>query len=142
MTLVAMRLATAVDGPLMKLTKGRARLSFIVPMLLLQHVGAKSAQVRQTPLLYVADGDDLLVIASNGGQVKAPGWCFNLQAHPAVKVLHNGDWRDCVAVELQGDERQRAWEKTLNLYPNYQRYAQRSQRQIPVFRLQAPSAGA
>ena len=52
------------------------------PMLLLDHVGAKSGTKRTTPLVYVEDGDDLVIVASKGGHPKNPAWYHNLRANP------------------------------------------------------------
>src|SRR5215204_7694826 len=56
------------------------------PMLLLDHVGAKSGQKRTTPLVYVKDGENLVLVASKGGNPKNPAWFHNLRAHPEVTV--------------------------------------------------------
>ncbi len=71
-SLFFMHLATRVDRPLLRLTNGRLRLSFVVPMLLLNCRGAKSGELREVPLLYVADGENVLLIGSNGGKPTRP----------------------------------------------------------------------
>ena len=61
------------------------RLPGLPPMLLLDHVGAKSGRTRTSPLLYIRDGDNLVIVASKGGYPKHPGWFHNLRAHPDVE---------------------------------------------------------
>ena len=56
------------------------------PMLLLDHVGAKSGTKRTSPLLYIRDGDDLVIVASKGGYPKNPAWFHNLRAIPETTV--------------------------------------------------------
>src|SRR3712207_6091251 len=62
------------------------RVPGLAPMLLLDHVGAKSGKKRTTPLLYIRDGDDLVIVASKGGHPKHPGWYHNLRANPDTVV--------------------------------------------------------
>jgi deazaflavin-dependent oxidoreductase (nitroreductase family) len=134
-TLVMMKLATWVDRPLMRLTRGRMRLSFVIPMVLVDARGAKSGLIRTVPLLYIPDGADMLVVGSNGGQRGDPMWCANLRSHPQVRCTVGGEIEECTATELGGTERDRAWAKALDVYPGYARYAARAERTIPVFRL-------
>ncbi|MDP6376001.1 MAG: nitroreductase/quinone reductase family protein [Pseudomonadales bacterium] len=103
-----MSVATFIDEPLMRISRGWLRLSFIVPVLLLQCRGAKSGQIRNVPLLCVPDGEDVLLVASKGGQVRRPAWCHNLRAHPDVSGRVTGGRRALHASELSGEERVRA----------------------------------
>lgn len=137
-----MKIAAAVDGPLMQISGGRLRLSFVIPLLLLRHQGAKSGLERITPLLYIPDGDELLLIASNAGQSRSPAWSYNLRANPCVSCLVHQRWFSYVATELQGQSRELAWRKAVDMFPGYERYAMRVNRQIPVFRLQPASSEA
>ena len=140
-TIALMKLATVVDRPLMRLSAGRLRLSFVIPMVLMDVRGARSGVVRSVPLLFVPDDLDLLLVASNGGQSRHPGWCFNLRAHPEVSCTLRGRTAPYTARELSGAERSRAWDLALSVYPGYARYAERAGRQIPVFRLTEVAAG-
>ena len=131
----ALRLATVIDRPLMRLSGGRLRLSFIIPVMLLRCRGAKSGELREVPLLYTPDGDDALLVASNGGQVRRPAWCYNLRAHPQVTALMGGRERQLQATELEGEARERAWQLAVQLYPGFERYAERVPELLPVFSL-------
>ena len=119
----------------MRVSKGRWRLSFIVPVLLLQCRGAKTGEFREVPLLYVPDNDTPLLIGSNGGRDRDPAWCHNLRHDPEVSCALNGCVRRYRAEELSERERTGAWQLALDLYPGYARYARRSGRVIPLFRL-------
>lgn len=135
-TVFLMHFATRIDRPLIKATKGRLRLSFVIPVLLLHCRGAKSGMERELPLLYVPAGEGVLVVGSNGGQVRDPAWCHNLRAQPSVRCTFGGRERSFAARELSGSERTLAWEDAVGVYPGYVRYQARVERKIPLFRLE------
>lgn len=130
-----MRIATRVDRPLLKLSNGRIRLSFVIPCLLLRCRGARSGRIREVPLLYVPDGDDVLLVGSAGGAAKTPDWCANLIAHPEVETLRGGRVEKRRAFRLEDQARADAWLLAVSVYPGYERYQARMEREIPVFRL-------
>ncbi len=104
-----------------------------VPVLLLDHVGRKSGKRFTTPLLYLADGDSLVVVASQGGLPKHPQWFRNLQAHPEVSVQVGREVRQVRAHAAGPEEKSRLWPRLVDLYADfdtYQRYA--GEREIPV----------
>lgn len=101
-------------------------------MLLLEHKGAKSGIVRTSPLLYVRDGDDIVLIASKGGNPKHPAWYHNLRAHPDVTVQVGREKRAVRARVATPEERPRLWEKAAADWPSFRSYQERTDRQIPV----------
>ena len=113
------------DGPL----AGR-------PLLLLTTIGAKSGQRRTTPLMYVPDGDRLLVIASNAGATNHPDWYRNLLAHPQVSVEVGADTYDADVVVLEGAERQQQWDKIVASYPFFIDHQAKISREIPLIALE------
>src|SRR5689334_1002803 len=106
------------------------------PLLLLTTIGAKSGQRRTTPLMYVPDGDRLLVIASNAGAPKHPDWYRNLLAHPQVTVEVGADTFDARAVVLEADERQQQWDRIVASYPFFVEHQAKITREIPVVALE------
>ena len=105
-------------------------------MLLLTTVGRRSGEERTVALLYVEDGDDLVVIGSKGGSDSSPAWLLNLGAEPACTVQVGTDRFEAHAVIAKGKERNRLWRKAIRAWPDYERYQARTQRQIPVVVLQ------
>jgi F420H(2)-dependent quinone reductase len=106
-----------------------------VPILLLDHVGRKSGKKRTLPLMYAPDGDDLVLIASFGGAPKHPAWYLNLTANPETTVQVGKERREVRAVEVEGEERSRLWDKAAAAYPPYNVYQRRTERRIPVVKL-------
>jgi F420H(2)-dependent quinone reductase len=102
-------------------------------MLLLDHVGAKSGTKRTTPLLYIPDGDDLVIVASKGGFPKNPAWLYNLKANPETTVQVRDERRAVRARVATPEERERLWSKAVRAYGGYEDYAARSKgREIPL----------
>ncbi len=102
-------------------------------MLLLDHVGAKSGTKRTSPLLYMRDGDDLVVIASKGGYPKNPAWFYNLKANPNTTVQVSRHHLKVHARIATPEERERLWPVAVKTYRGYEDYAARSKgREIPL----------
>ena len=101
-------------------------------MLLLDHVGAKSGERRTTPLVYVRDGDDLVIVASKGGHPKHPAWLHNLRAHPDTTIQVGSEHRAVRAREATAEERKRLWPKAVETYGGYRGYQERTPREIPL----------
>ena len=121
-TTVSMR----VDRKLIPLTRGRVRMSAGMPSILLTHKGAKSGVVRTTPIVYFTDGDDVVLIASNGGAPKHPAWLHNLRRHPDVELSTDGRPVPYVAREAEGPERDRLWRAAASMYPGFDVYRERA----------------
>jgi deazaflavin-dependent oxidoreductase (nitroreductase family) len=101
-------------------------------VLLLDHVGAKSGKRRTTPLVYIRDGDDLLLVASKGGAPRNPAWFHNLRANPGTQV-QVGARRIAVTARIAtAEERERLWPKVVETYSGYAGYQARTKRQIPL----------
>jgi deazaflavin-dependent oxidoreductase (nitroreductase family) len=86
-------------------------------------------------MMYVTDGDRLLVIASNAGASKDPAWYHNLVAHPEVTVEIGTETFDAIAVVTEGQERQRLWTRIVESYPFFADHQAKVTRQIPVIAL-------
>lgn len=106
------------------------------PLLLLTTIGRKSGTKRTTPLIYVRDGDSLVVAASNGGHPSHPAWWLNLQARPHARVQVMNERRDVKASEARGPERDRLWRLLTDEYDGYAAYQRKAEREIPVIVLE------
>ena len=127
-----------MDRAVYRATKGRTTVASVLaglPIMMLTTTGARTGQQRTVPLLAIPDGGSYVVIASNYGQPKAAGWGFNLRAHPKATVAFEGRRMDVVAQELTGAERERLYERGIEIYPGWVHYRKRVTRTIPVFRL-------
>jgi deazaflavin-dependent oxidoreductase (nitroreductase family) len=106
-------------------------------MLLLHHTGAKSGRDYVNPLVYLADGDRMVIFASKGGSDTNPDWYHNLVAHPDVKVeLAGGNLIDARAVVLQGTERDQIYDRQVERVPVFAEYRDKTKRRIPVIALE------
>ena len=103
------------------------------PVLILHHVGRRTGERRETPLIYLQDGEDIVVVGSMGGSPKHPAWYLNVRDRP-----------ECVAVEIRGrrtpvdvrhaapEERERLWPALLEMWPAWQDYTRRTEREFPI----------
>ena len=128
------RTATKLHTALFRATRGRVGGSIpgSGPVLLLTTNGRKSGRERTVPLLYLRDGEDLVLVASNGGTASHPTWWLNLRANPVAKV-EVGDRRLRVrAREASPAEKERLWPRLVEMYGGYEGYQQKTDREIPV----------
>ncbi|HKG04771.1 MAG TPA: nitroreductase family deazaflavin-dependent oxidoreductase [Conexibacter sp.] len=108
-------------------------------ILLLTTRGRKSGAERVTPLIFERSGDDYLVVASRGGTDQPPGWYLNLQAEPDVQVQIRGDVFRAHARDATPDEKPEMWRKMVAVWPDYDEYQKKTDRQIPVVVLERTS---
>jgi deazaflavin-dependent oxidoreductase (nitroreductase family) len=102
-------------------------------MLLLHTTGAKSGQPRTNPLVYVTDGDRLVIIASKGGADSNPDWYYNLLANPNVTVeLGNERFQARASAVTEGPERDRLYAKMVEHRPGFAEYERKTSRKIPA----------
>jgi len=103
-----------------------------VPTLLLEHVGRKSGTKFTTPLLYLLDGANVVVVASQGGLPKNPQWYPNLVANPDTTVQIRTEKRAVRARTASPEERAALWPRLVELYADFEVYQQCTDRVIPV----------
>jgi deazaflavin-dependent oxidoreductase (nitroreductase family) len=137
-TWIILAILTPIDRVLLRLSNGRlSSTALAMPSLNLISIGAKSGQPRETPLIYLPDGERIVLIASNGGQPNHPAWYYNLLAHPQASVVTGGQTRAFRAREASGAEREDLWRRAASRYPGYETYKLRaSGRTIPVMVLE------
>lgn len=125
-----------VDRWLSRLTGGRWQLgSIALPMLVLAVQGRRSGRRRETSLLYVPDGEDVLVVGSNFGRPEHPAWSHNLLAADVATINVRGRETTVRPVLLEGAEREAVWPLLLRTWPVYREYEEEAGRTLRVFRL-------
>jgi F420H(2)-dependent quinone reductase len=102
------------------------------PVLLLDHVGARSGTKRTSPLVYGRDGENLVLVASKGGYPKHPAWFHNVLAHPDTTVQVGSQTYNVHARVAEGEERTRLWSLMVGVYGGYEDYRRRTEREIPL----------
>lgn len=119
---------------LYRATGGRVggRLPGLPPMLLLDHVGARSGKSRTTPLVYMRDGEDLIVVAAKGGHPQDPAWVGNLRAHPETEVQLGATRMPVRARVADRTERKRLWPRAVEHNPLWGSYQHRTTREVPL----------
>jgi deazaflavin-dependent oxidoreductase (nitroreductase family) len=134
------KIGSRLNTRLYKLTGGRlggtwrvgAALTKPTPVCLLTSKGRKSGEARTVPLLYLTDGDDIVVVASQGGLPKNPAWFYNVRADPSVQIQIGPDSKAYIARIADDVERAELWPRLVELYADFDTYAAWTDRVIPV----------
>jgi deazaflavin-dependent oxidoreductase (nitroreductase family) len=131
---IAVRIMSAVNTALFRASGGRLGNRFLrgAPVCLVTTIGARSGARRTTPLIYLAEGNDVVIVASKGGMSHHPAWYHNLAKRPEAQVQIGADVRDMVARRASGAEKAALWPRLLEIYPDYADYQARTDRDIPV----------
>ncbi len=103
------------------------------PVILLTTVGAKTGKLRKTPLMRVEHNGEYAIVASLGGAPKHPVWYYNVVKNPRVELQDGTVTGDYDAREVFGDEKATWWERAVEAWPDYAKYQEKTDRQIPVF---------
>jgi F420H(2)-dependent quinone reductase len=129
----AQRAATKMHSFVYRATGGRVGGRIVGgPVLLLTTTGRKSGKKRTVPLLYLDDGENLVLVASNGGAPVHPTWWLNLRANPEATVEVGREKLRVRAEEASPREKGRLWPKLVEMYGGYETYRRRTDREIPV----------
>jgi deazaflavin-dependent oxidoreductase (nitroreductase family) len=105
------------------------------PIVVITSRGAKSGNLRKNPVMRVERDGTYVAIASYGGRDDHPEWYYNFLAHPEVD-LQDGPVRKTYRVEMvEGEERADLWQLAVDTWPTYGKYQEKTERQIPVFKL-------
>ena len=108
-----------------------------MPVIVMTSVGAKTGKLRKNALMRVEHDGVYAVVASLGGAPKHPVWYYNLTAEPHVELQDGALKRDYTAREVTGEEKAVWWERAVAAYPPYADYQRKTDREIPVFVLEA-----
>ena len=105
-----------------------------LPVIVVTNQGNKTGAIRKTPLMRVKDGDNYVLVGSRGGAPKNPVWVYNLRADANVEIQDETETHTMRVREIQDDaERARLWEISVEAFPPYAEYQERTTRKIPVF---------
>ena len=111
-----------------------------LPVIIVTHRGRKTGAIRKIPLMKVVDGENYILVASMGGAPKHPGWYHNLKAQSNVEIRDKAKVYKMKVREVMGSlEKQRLWAIAVAVYPPYQEYQDKTDRNIPVFIAEANS---
>lgn len=129
-----LRATGKLNVPIYRMTRGRVMGKVgRAPVLLLTSTGRRTGQPRTAPVLYLADGDRVVVIGSNAGNVHAPAWSHNLKANPDAEIEIRSERRPVRARVAEGEERAELWRKMNAQYGGFEDYDHRTSREIAVF---------
>ena len=105
-----------------------------LPVIIVTNRGRKTGAIRKTPLMRVTDGNNYILVASQGGAPQHPQWYHNLKADPNVEIRDKTEvYPMRVREVVDPSERERLWKIAVDTFPNYQEYQQKTDRLIPVF---------
>jgi deazaflavin-dependent oxidoreductase (nitroreductase family) len=105
-----------------------------LPVIIVTHTGNKTGAIRKTPLMRVKDGDAYVLIGSQGGAPTNPVWVHNLRVNPNVEIRDLAEVQKMRVREVEdAAERARLWDLSVEAYPAYAEYQERSARLFPVF---------
>jgi deazaflavin-dependent oxidoreductase (nitroreductase family) len=135
---------TRLQVRLYRLSGGRigGRYRYGTKVLILEHVGRRSGQLRTAPLVYYQRGDDLIVVASAGASDVDPQWLLNLRAQPETHVSVGSERRAVLAQVADVGEKAALWPELIEHNPEWDDYTRRTDRDIPVVVLRPAPAGA
>ena len=134
---VVIKVMSRLTTRLYRLTNGRIGGKFLkgTDVVLVTTTGRRSGELRTVPLLFMQDGADLILVASQGGMPSNPAWYFNVIEHPEVTVNRRGVETEMAAREVEADERAELWPRLVAMYADFTDYQERTERTIPVIRL-------
>jgi deazaflavin-dependent oxidoreductase (nitroreductase family) len=113
----------------------------LVPTLLLITTGRRSGQARHSPLIYMKAGDGFCIIASKGGYPSHPDWYLNIAANPLCDIRVGANEYRVKARVTEGDEREDLWRRMAAVYAPFDQYRARTDRDIPVIKLDQVQQG-
>ncbi len=130
---ILIRMVMAVHVFIYRLTSGKVMGKFgNNPILLLDTVGRKSGKQRTTPLMYLRDGKNYVITASNGGADAHPGWYFNLKSNPKTIIQVLGEKIPVTVQEAPTKERNRLFAQLTATAPQFKGYEEKTKRTIPM----------
>jgi deazaflavin-dependent oxidoreductase (nitroreductase family) len=134
---LAFRQVTRVHVAALRLSGGRLGSTIRgAPVLILHHRGRRSGDERVCPLLYLPDGERMVIVASKGGSHRHPAWFLNLREMDETEVEVGGETRRVSVRIATAEEREELWPRVVEIWPDYAAYQRRTDREIPLIVLQ------
>jgi deazaflavin-dependent oxidoreductase (nitroreductase family) len=103
-----------------------------LPVIVLTTKGARTGNIRKSPLMRVEHDGKYLIVASLGGAPSHPVWYHNAVANPTVEIQDGATRQDMATRELDGDEREVWWKRAVDAFPPYAEYQEKTSRVIPI----------
>lgn len=130
-----LRLFTHLNVWVFKKSSGRLMKQFPggYPICVVSMTGRKTGRKRDIALIHLPHGDNKLLVASQGGMDMHPAWHYNLQADPHIEIMVDGETRAYTARQVSDDEKRELWPHLVSLYPDFDQYQARTDRNIPVY---------
>ncbi|MFF5305327.1 nitroreductase/quinone reductase family protein [Streptomyces sp. NPDC013161] len=139
---IAPHVIPAMDRTVHRLTRGKVLLSAqMLPGVILTSTGARSGQLRRSPLACMPEEGGWILVGSNFGRTGHPAWTHNLIAHPDAEISWKGEEIPVTARLLEGEERAGVWKTALAFWPPYATYQKRIEREIRLFRITRRAGG-
>lgn len=133
-----MRWATRLNVAVFRASKGRLMNRFIggYSVCIVTTTGARTGKIRRIALIHLPLGEQKLLVASQGGMNRNPVWYHNIVAHPDIRIMVDGKERAYRARQVSDEEKAGLWPHLVSLYPDFDEYQARTDRNIPVFSCQ------
>lgn len=130
-----MRWATRLNVAIFRASKGRLMSRFIggYPVCIVTTTGAKSGRLRRIALIHLPHGENKLLVASQGGMERNPVWYYNIVANHDILIMVDGAEKRYRARQVSDEEKAALWPHLLAMYPDFDEYQARTDRNIPVF---------
>jgi len=130
-----MRWVTKLNVAVFRASKGRLMNRFIggYPVCIVTTRGAKTGKTRRIALIHLPHGENNLLVASQGGMPTNPVWYHNIKANPEIDIMVGGEEKQYNARQISDEEKAALWPHLLSLYPDFDEYQARTDRNIPVF---------
>jgi deazaflavin-dependent oxidoreductase (nitroreductase family) len=135
---VASRVLPPLDARFVGRRRSLTSLGTGFPLCYLTTTGRRTGEARTVPLLHVADGERVVLVASNWGRRNHPAWALNLDACPEARLTVDGRERRVRARRASDEERRRYWAEAIRFWPGYEGYRRRAGRELRLYVLEPP----
>ena len=106
------------------------------PICVVNMLGAKTKKLRSVPIMHVPYKEGIIIVASKGGADEHPKWYWNLKTNPEVEIIIKGKRFKSIAIQVSDEEKMDLWPLICEVFPNYKKYQESTDRNIPVFTCQ------